>query len=36
LQGDYENDQAFRDSMHKWVQELWREKDKQIEMLTKK
>lgn len=36
LQGDYENDQVFRDSMHKWVQELWREKDEQIEMLTKK
>ena len=36
LKGDYENDHAFRDSMHKWVQELWREKDKQIEMLTKK
>lgn len=36
LQGDYENDQAFRDSMHKWVQELWREKDKQIQALMKK
>ena len=36
LQGDYENDQAFRDSMHHWVQELWREKDKQIQALMKK
>ncbi|HPV52102.1 MAG TPA: acyltransferase [Smithella sp.] len=36
LQGDYENDQAFRDSMHKWVQKLWREKDKQIQALMKK
>ncbi|HPH56344.1 MAG TPA: acetyltransferase, partial [Smithella sp.] len=36
LKGDYENDQAFRDSMHKWVQKLWREKDKQIQALMKK
>jgi len=36
LKGDYENDQAFRDSMHHWVQELWREKDKQIKALMKK
>ena len=36
LQGDYKNDQAFRDSMHKWVQKLWREKDKQIQALMKK
>jgi len=36
LQGDYENDQEFRDSMHKWVQKLWREKDKQIQALMKK
>ena len=36
LKGDYENDQAFRDSMHHWVQELWREKDKQIQALMKK
>ncbi len=36
LQGDYENDQAFRDAMHQWVQKLWREKDEQIQTLTKK
>jgi 1-acyl-sn-glycerol-3-phosphate acyltransferase len=36
LHGDYENDPAFRDSMHKWVQKLWNEKDKQIQTLIKK
>jgi 1-acyl-sn-glycerol-3-phosphate acyltransferase len=30
LHGDYEGDPAFRDAMHKWVQQLWREKDRQI------
>ena len=36
LNGDYENDPAFRDAMHKWVQNLWSEKDKKIETLLKK
>ena len=36
LHGDYEEDPAFRDSMHKWVQKLWNEKDKQIQTLMKK
>jgi 1-acyl-sn-glycerol-3-phosphate acyltransferase len=36
LHGDYEDDPAFRDSMHKWVQKLWLEKDKQIQTLMKK
>jgi 1-acyl-sn-glycerol-3-phosphate acyltransferase len=36
LHGDYENDPAFRESMHKWVQKLWSEKDKKIETLLKK
>ena len=36
LNGDYENDPAFRDAMHKWVQNLWLEKDKKIETLLKK
>lgn len=36
LQGNYEEDPAFRDTMHKWVQKLWREKDKQIQQLMKK
>jgi 1-acyl-sn-glycerol-3-phosphate acyltransferase len=36
LHGDYENDPAFRDAMHKWVQELWNEKDKQIQNLMNK
>jgi len=36
LHGDYEGDPVFRDSMHKWVQKLWNEKDKQIQTLMKK
>ncbi len=36
LHGDYEGDPVFRDAMHKWVQQLWRDKDKQIQALTKK
>jgi 1-acyl-sn-glycerol-3-phosphate acyltransferase len=36
LHGDYEGDPVFRDAMHKWVQQLWRDKDKQIETLTQK
>ena len=36
LHGDYEGDPAFRDTMHKWVQKLWQEKDQQIESLMKK
>ena len=36
MHGDYENDPAFRAAMHKWVQELWSEKDKKIETLLKK
>ncbi|MCU0583625.1 MAG: acyltransferase [Syntrophales bacterium] len=33
MQGDYEGDAAFRDAMHRWVQQLWLEKDRQIEAL---
>ena len=36
LHGDYEGDPVFRDAMHKWVQNLWQEKDQQIEALRKK
>ena len=36
LHGDYESDLVFRDAMHKWVQQLWQEKDQQIESLLKK
>jgi 1-acyl-sn-glycerol-3-phosphate acyltransferase len=36
LHGNYEGDPVFRDAMHKWVQQLWRDKDKQIETLMKK
>jgi 1-acyl-sn-glycerol-3-phosphate acyltransferase len=36
LHGDYEGDEVFRDTMHKWVQKLWLEKDKQIQALMKK
>ncbi|MGP8154989.1 MAG: acyltransferase [Smithella sp.] len=35
LHGDYEGDPVFRNAMHKWVQQLWREKDLQIQMLMK-
>ena len=35
LHGDYEGDPVFRDAMHKWVQNLWQEKDLQIESLRK-
>jgi len=27
LQGDYENDLAFRQRFHQWVSELWSDKD---------
>ena len=33
MQGDYENDPAFREAMHGWVQKLWQEKDARIEAL---
>jgi 1-acyl-sn-glycerol-3-phosphate acyltransferase len=35
LHGDYEGDPVFRDAMHKWVQQLWRDKDKQMQTLVK-
>ena len=35
LHGDYEDDPVFRDAMHKWIQQLWLEKDKQIQTLMK-
>lgn len=36
MHGDYENDPIFRAAMHKWVQELWQEKNLQIEKLQKR
>ena len=36
MHGDYEGDPAFRDAMHKWVQQLWLEKDQQIQTLITK
>jgi len=33
MHGDYEKDPAFRDAMQKWVQQLWVEKDQQIQTL---
>ena len=36
LHGDYEGDQAFRVAIHKWVQQLWREKDLLIQSLREK
>jgi 1-acyl-sn-glycerol-3-phosphate acyltransferase len=31
--GDYEGDSAFRATFHRWLEELWAEKDRQIEAL---
>jgi hypothetical protein len=36
MHGDYEGDPAFRDAMHQWVQQLWLEKDQQIQTLITK
>ncbi len=36
MQGDYEGDEAFRAEFQQWVQQLWQEKDLQIEALLKK
>jgi len=33
MRGDYEGDPAFREAMHKRVQQLWLEKDRQIQAL---
>jgi 1-acyl-sn-glycerol-3-phosphate acyltransferase len=35
LHGDYEGDQAFRAAFQQWVQQLWQEKDLQIQSLMK-
>lgn len=32
-QGDYQNDPEFRQFMHNWVDQLWREKDARIDQL---
>ena len=34
LHGDYEGDPVFREAMHKWVQDLWQDKDTQIQSLV--
>jgi 1-acyl-sn-glycerol-3-phosphate acyltransferase len=36
MHGNYEGDPAFRDAMQKWVQQLWMEKDQQIQTLMTK
>jgi len=33
MHGDYESDPDFRDAIQKWVQQLWLEKDRQIQNL---
>jgi len=33
LGGDYDGDHAFREAFHKWVHELWQEKDRQTQIL---
>jgi hypothetical protein len=35
LRGDYEGDDNFRAAFQLWVQQLWQEKDLQIELLRK-
>jgi 1-acyl-sn-glycerol-3-phosphate acyltransferase len=35
LHGDYEGDQVFRAEVQQWVQQLWQEKDLQIQLLMK-
>ena len=35
LHGDYEDDKTFRIAFHQWVQQLWQEKDLQIQLLMK-
>jgi 1-acyl-sn-glycerol-3-phosphate acyltransferase len=35
LHGDYEGDENFRAAFQQWVQQLWQEKDWQIELLRK-
>jgi 1-acyl-sn-glycerol-3-phosphate acyltransferase len=35
LHGDYENDPAFRAAFSQWLQDLWQQKDAQIEALLK-
>ena len=35
LHGDYEGDQNFRGVFQQWVQQLWQEKDLQIQALLK-
>ena len=35
LHGDYEGDEKFRANFQQWVQQLWEEKDLQIELLRK-
>jgi hypothetical protein len=35
LYGDYAADKDFRIAFHQWVQQLWQEKDLQIQLLMK-
>lgn len=35
LQGDYADDPVFREAFHQWIQQLWQEKDRGIQMLRK-
>jgi len=36
MRGDYEGDPAFRNDIQKWVQQLWEEKDGQIQKIMEK
>jgi len=35
LHGDYADDKDFRVTFHRWVQQLWQDKDEQIHLLMK-
>jgi 1-acyl-sn-glycerol-3-phosphate acyltransferase len=35
LLGDYQNDAEYRAYFQQWVNDLWRQKDQQIERMTK-
>jgi hypothetical protein len=35
IQGDYATDREFRRNVHRWIGEIWREKDDHLEKLAK-
>jgi hypothetical protein len=35
IAGDYQNDREFRTKFHKWLTQVWQEKDEQIRTLSR-